>query len=93
YMGTDRYSPEEIKQEFYKIGINYSFQVGTDNISIMLGGLEENLATGVALMVHWLRNIQPDNSIYQTMVASILDAREISKKDKNQITRALVNYA
>lgn len=93
YMGTDQYTPEALKQEFYKIGITYNIRVGADQISISLSGLEENLSKGIQLMNHWLKSIKSDEEIYKTVVRSIVEAREIGKKDKNRIMQALTNYA
>lgn len=93
YLGTDKYSPEEIKQEFFKIGVTYRFQVGTDMVNIMLSGLEENLVAGAKLLDHWLENVKADEGIYKTVVNTILEARGVAKKDKNRIMAALTNYA
>ncbi|WP_018674600.1 M16 family metallopeptidase [Riemerella columbina] len=93
YMGTDNYTPEALKQEFYKVGISYSIRVGTDQTSISLSGLEENLHRGIALMNHWLNHVKADEGIYRQVVQTMLQAREVAKKDKNRIRVALVNYA
>lgn len=93
YLGTDKYLSEEIKQEFFKIGVTYRFQVGVDRVSIMLSGLEENLVAGAKLLDHWLENVKADEGIYKTLVNTILEARDVAKKDKNRIMAALTNYA
>ncbi|WKS96098.1 M16 family metallopeptidase [Riemerella columbina] len=93
YLGTPQYSPEALKQEFFKIGISYNIRVGTDRIYISLSGLEENIPQGIALMNQWLSTAKADESIYKEMVRTTLEARELSKKDKNRIMQALTNYA
>ncbi|KQR93502.1 peptidase M16 [Chryseobacterium sp. Leaf180] len=93
YLGTDRYSPEELKEEFFKIGITCDFKTSPDQILISLNGLEENIMEGVALMQHWLECIKPDEDIYRQFVETVLENREAAKKDKNRIMTVLVNYA
>jgi predicted Zn-dependent peptidase len=93
YLGTDKYTPEQLKQEFFKLGVNYEIRVLSDRINISLTGLEENLAKGVQLFNHWVKNVKTDEAIYQNMVNTILEAREMGKKDKNRIMLALSNYA
>ncbi|MDO4763216.1 MAG: insulinase family protein [Flavobacteriaceae bacterium] len=93
YLGTDKYTSEQLKEEFFKLGITHNVQVGTDRINISLSGLEENLAKGAKLFQHYLTNLKADEKVYQTMVKTILEAREFAKKDKNRIWTALSNYA
>lgn len=93
YLGTDKYTPEQLKEEFFKLGIKHNVQVGTDRINISLSGLEKNLAKGAKLFNHYLSNIKADDVVYQNMVKTILEARDIAKKDKNRISQALSAYA
>lgn len=93
FLGTDKYSAEQLKQEFYKLGVSYNTNIGTDRISISLSGLEENLHKGAALFHHYLMNVKSDEQVYKNVVETILESREIAKKDKNKITAALTNYA
>lgn len=93
YFGTDKYSPEDLKKEFFKLGVSYGLQVGTEKVTISLSGLESNLAKGIQLFDHWLKNVKPDADIYKREVNAILEFREVAKKDKRRIMSALVNYA
>lgn len=93
YLGTNKYSPSQLKQEFYKLGISNGISVGNDQIIISLTGLEENMKKGVELLNHWISNVKPDDAIYQQTIKTILDGRDYQKKDKTSIMRALTNYA
>ncbi|CAI9685064.1 M16 family metallopeptidase [Elizabethkingia anophelis] len=93
YLGTDKYSPEQLKAEFYKIGISYNLQIGADRINVSLSGPEKNIGKGLALVNHWIQNVKPDQEIYNKTVKTILEGREIAKKDKARIMAALSNYA
>ncbi|WP_143883282.1 M16 family metallopeptidase [Chryseobacterium binzhouense] len=93
YLGTDRYTPEQLKEEFYKLGISNSFRTSNDQIFITLTGLEANMKKGVELLNHWMNNVKADQAIYDQTVKTILESREAAKKDKNRIMAALANYA
>jgi len=93
YLGTDKMSSEDIKKEFYKIGISYFVNAGSDMSYIYLSGLEENLPKGIALLEDLLKNIKPDQEVYNTQVATILNTRANAKKRKENIMGALTNYA
>ncbi|MDQ1097201.1 MULTISPECIES: M16 family metallopeptidase [Chryseobacterium] len=92
YLGTDRYSPEELKMEFFKIGVTNDFKTTHDQLLISLNGLEENIEQGIALLQHWIQNVKPDQEIYQQFVQTLLENRAAMKKDKNRIMTALTTY-
>lgn len=94
YLGTDTYTPEQIKQAFYKLGINYNVFVGSERSSISLSGLKANMAEGLKLLEHLLANLQPDETAYKEMVKGILKSRKNAKLNKNNILRGgLLSYA
>lgn len=93
YLGTKKYSAEELKKEFYKIGVTNDFKIKDDTVYISLSGLEENLPKGLDLLHHWLNKVKPDAKAYKNYISSLLEGRNAAKKDKNKIMNALVNYA
>lgn len=93
YLGTDKMSAEDVKKEFYKIGVTYSVNASNDLSYIYLSGLESNLPKGIALLENLLKNVKPDQEVYNTTVATILNARDNSKKRKENIMAALTYYA
>lgn len=92
YLGTDTLSPEDLKKEFFKIGISNDFKTTNDQLIISLSGLEENIEKGIALLQHWMHDVKPDQEIYNQFVGTVLENREAIKKDKNRIMTALTNY-
>lgn len=92
YLGTDTLSPEDLKKEFFKIGISNDFKTTNDQLTISLSGLEENIEKGVALLQHWMHDVKPDQEIYNQFVGTVLENRQAVKKDKNRIITALNNY-
>lgn len=93
YLGTDQFTAQELKEEFYKIGISHDFRTFHDKLHISLSGLEENISQGTELLQNWLRNAVPNQEVYDKYVETILESRQAAKKDKAKIMSALVNYA
>jgi zinc protease len=93
YLGTDKMSAEQIKKEFYKIGVSYSTSIGNDMSIITLSGLENNLPKGIELLESFVRNVKPDQDVYNTQVETILNNRANAKKRKESIMAALTSYA
>ncbi|MEC5158185.1 M16 family metallopeptidase [Chryseobacterium sp. MP_3.2] len=93
YLGTKQHSAEELKKEFFKLGISNDFRTSNDQLIISLSGLEENMPKGIELLKNWMANAKPDQKIYDQNVRTILESREVGKKDKGRIMAALSNYA
>ncbi|WP_124640088.1 M16 family metallopeptidase [Amniculibacterium aquaticum] len=92
YLGTDCFSPEALRQEFYKLGITNDFRTSNNQLYIILTGLEENLCAGAELLQHWLDNAIADQEVYNDFVQTVFESRAYAKKDKTRIMSALVNY-
>nr|WP_316931217.1 insulinase family protein [Chryseobacterium sp. P1-3] len=80
YLGTDKYTPEQLKEEFYKLGISNYVSTSNDQTIITLSGLESNMKKGIELMNHWMTNVKADKAIYDQTVKTILEARAAAKK-------------
>ncbi len=94
YLGTDKYSAEDLKKEFYKLGLSFSVTSGRDRAYISLSGLEENLQKGMELFEHILSHVKADKDIYDGLVMDIEQSRENAKKNKGTILYSgLINYA
>ncbi|MCT2561090.1 M16 family metallopeptidase [Chryseobacterium herbae] len=92
YLGTEDLSPEDLKKEFFKIGVSNDFKTTNNQLLISLSGLEENIEKGIALLQHWMYDVKPDQEIYKQFVETVLENRQATRKDKNRIMTALTNY-
>lgn len=92
YLGTAQYTPEEIKKEFYKLGINYGVGTGSYRSFVYISGLQENLAEGIQLFEHLLAHVKADPKAYENYVEKILKGRRDAKTQKNSIQNALNQY-
>jgi predicted Zn-dependent peptidase len=92
YLGTDKYSPEELKKEFYKLGTSYSVSSSKDRIYVSLSGLQDNFEASLDLFEHLLSNVTPDETVYANMIADILKERADSKTVQGDNFYRLVEY-
>ena len=93
YLGTDKYSAEELKKEFYKLGVNYYVSAGAETTYVGLSGIKENLPKGLELLEHLWNNAVPDQEAYNKYVESIAKGRKDNKTQKGSILwGGLMNY-
>ena len=93
YLGTQKKSAAEIKQEFYKLACNYSVSVSSDEIQIALSGLSENMPQALALLEDLLKNAKADQEAYDQLVGLLLKERQDNKADQRICFQALSYYA
>ena len=85
FLGTDKLSPENLKKEFYKLGISYGVQAQAGKSYVYITGLKENLAKGLELLEDLWTNAKADPESYDKYVAKILKDRENNKTQKGNI--------
>ncbi|HMC00303.1 MAG TPA: insulinase family protein [Flavobacteriaceae bacterium] len=93
YLGTDTLSPEDLKKEFYKLGIDYHVVTGDEKSYIGISGLKENLPKGLELLENLWANAIPDQEAYDKYIDQIAKARQDNKTQKGSILfTGLLNY-
>ncbi|OWY23334.1 insulinase family protein [Sphingobacteriales bacterium UPWRP_1] len=93
YLGTSKYSAEQLQKEFYKLGVSFDIFSSADRVYVSLSGLEESFEPALKLFEHILANVQPDEEALANMVDGILKERTDNKKNKNVIFgQALGSY-
>jgi predicted Zn-dependent peptidase len=93
YLGTNKLSPEQIGQEFYKLGCSFSVSAARDQTYISLSGLSDNQEKAMKLLEDLLTNCKPNEEAWENMVKDILKSREDDKANQQANFRALVDYA
>lgn len=93
YLGTTKYSPEDLKKEFYKIGIDFGVSDGSKRTFVYITGLQENMEKGIHLFEHLLTDAKADKQAYANYIETILKRRKDSKTQKGSIQNALNQYA
>lgn len=94
FLGTSKYSPTELQQAFYRLGVSFSAECRDEHFFYSLAGLEESFSAAVELMEHVLADAQPNPAALKNLVADTLLQRANSKKDKRSIlSKGMANYA
>ncbi len=94
YLGTDKYSLEELNKEFYKLGSSYRVFTSDDQVYVRLTGLQDSFEESLKLFEHLLSNAKGDEMALNMLKAGEMKKRADAKLDKNTILRrGLLNYA
>lgn len=93
FLGTEKYTPAELQQEFFKLGISMGVYAGNDRSYVYITGLQKSLEPGLELLEHVIANVEPDKSAYDEYVKGILKKRKDRKLNKSSILwGGLFNY-
>lgn len=94
YLGTSKYTPEELQKELFKLGVSFDVYSSRDQVYVTLRGLNKSLEEGTALFEEILRDVQPDQEALDNMVSGILKKRQDDLRSKGRILfGALASYA
>jgi len=94
YLGTSKYTPAELKQEFYKLACSFSVSSSEDQIYVSLSGLDNNFEKGLDLFENFLKDAQPNKEALDNLVNDILKVRTDDKTSQDKIFwNGMFNYA
>jgi predicted Zn-dependent peptidase len=85
YLGTSKYSPEEFKQESFKLGCSFGAWAADDQLRIFFSGLSEAFEDGLRLFEHLLTDAKGNPEALENLVKDILKKREDAKLNKRTI--------
>ena len=92
-LGTEDMTPEQIKQEFYKLACSYNITVGLRRTYITLSGLSENMPKALELFEKLLAEAKPNQETYNKLVERILKSRQDVKANQRVNFSRLTKYA
>ncbi|MCX6166172.1 MAG: insulinase family protein, partial [Ignavibacteriae bacterium] len=93
YLGTSKYSPAELKREFFKLGCTFGVNSSENQIYVYLSGIKENMSKGLELFEELLSDAKPNEPALKNMVSDILKNRSDDKLSKEKILfNAMQNY-
>ncbi|MBO4810350.1 MAG: insulinase family protein [Prevotella sp.] len=92
YLGTDKLTAEQIKQQFYKLACNFHISVGARSISVGLNGLAESMPQALELLEDLIQNAKVDPEAYMQYVALTEKARQDNKLNQQSNFQHLVSY-
>jgi predicted Zn-dependent peptidase len=92
FLGTDKYSSEQISKEFYNIACNFNVSTGADVTTLSVTGLQENFDKAVSLFEHLLKNCQPNEQALTALKGRMGKSRSDAKLNKANILKGLASY-
>src|SRR5438046_8307045 len=87
--GTKRFTAEQLKKEWYKLGTDFSIGAGDNETTISIAGLDENFAASWAPLIDLLTGPTAEPGTLEELKKIILVQREDAKKDFRKLTRAV----
>ena len=90
--GAGDLSAEELKKEWYKLGVDYGVSAGENESFISISGLDENLEPALELLMKVINEPTADSETLEELKKIILVQREDAKKDPATLSAALTNY-
>ncbi|MFN8578646.1 MAG: insulinase family protein [Candidatus Sericytochromatia bacterium] len=92
FAGTGKMTPEQIKEEFFKMGVNANYSCGDYGFTFSMSGTDSQFEKALALGEKVLWSATLDENHLKNKVSNILTSRIDAKKDHNTLRRALSSY-
>lgn len=93
FLGTDKFSADEISTEFYKLACDFGVSTGPEQSYVYLNGLASSFNEALKLFEHLLANAKADEEKLTQMVSQKLKGRQDAKTNKRAIMGRLRQYA
>lgn len=93
YLGTTKFSVDNLNQEYYKNGISSWSYINNDRTVFHIEGLNKNMKEGVKLLNHFLDNLTSDETTFNQFIEGYVKKRKDNKLNRRSIRRGLINYA
>lgn len=92
YLGTEKYSAEEIQREFYRLACSFSVVSQDERTYVVLSGLNENMPAAVALFEELMADAKVDEDACKNMIADELKDRQDKKLSQEENFSRLKDY-
>ncbi len=86
FLGTDKLTNQEVKNEFHNLGIKYKSRVRSNKIILTISGLKKNLEKGVLLLEDLLNNVVSNESSYKKYLESVYNSRKNRAKRRIEVS-------
>lgn len=92
YLGTDKYTAAQVKEEFYRLACNINLYCSDDYSQLTLSGLSDNFEEALKLALHVVHNAIPDAEALTNLTQDIIKQRNDAKSNQNSVLNALITY-
>jgi predicted Zn-dependent peptidase len=90
--GTSTYTAEELKNNFARLGANFSFTANYNSFDITLTGIDKNFKESVLLLEHLLTGFKPNQKTIDYLSNQRKKANKLAKNDPSTAGRMLYVY-
>jgi len=92
FIGTDKKSAAQLKQEFYNLACNSRISASDDAVTVYISGLAENMEAALELTEDFIKNMKADTEAWKEFVAIEKKSRQDNKLSQTANYYALVDY-
>ena len=92
FAGVDKMTAEQVKKEFFNMGVDFSYGCDNNSSSINISGLDENFEPALKLAEKIVWNAKLDQEHLSDSMSNILTSRKNAKKNVNTLMSALIEY-
>lgn len=92
FLGTSKYTADEISKKFYDLACNFGVSTGREQSYVYLNGLESSFEEALKLFEHLLADAQPDQAKLDMLIDQKLKARADAKLNKSRIMAKMRSY-
>jgi len=94
YLGTSKYTPAQLQEEFYKLGITMDVHAGSRRSYVYISGLERTMVEGMKLLEHVMTEVKVGQNAFDDYIDGIIKKRADNKLNKRRILNGgLRNFA
>lgn len=91
YLGTSRRTNAEVQVDFYRLGLQWQVQASAHRIYLGVNGLDKHLPEALELLDELIRDCQPDEARWNTLVENTAQNRQNQRTDKQMVLRRAMN--
>lgn len=92
-LGSDKFTAEKLKQEFFKLGCTYDLRADDDATELAVSGLNENFEAALTVLNNLITNPTPNEATLSNVKQDLLKMRADAINDKDYIFKqAMRNY-
>jgi len=93
YVGTDKYTNEELAQEYYKLGVYTGVFVSGDRSYVYLSGLNKNIDKALKLFIENIKNAKANKETFEKYLNTLKEKRSNEMLSQWGVSSRLKQYA
>ncbi|MEI6696177.1 MAG: insulinase family protein [Bacteroidota bacterium] len=92
FLGTSKFTDDQLKEEYYKLGCSFNVSNSADQVYVSLSGLSENMEKAIQLFETVLADCQPNKEALDNLIKDNLKKRTDAKMNQQRVFSAMVQF-